>query len=212
MTRLDDWLPLRGRFQLVPLSIVQYERMIATGILGEDDPIELLEGYLVALDRGGGPGMPPSPAHCSATGRFNRRLTRALPDPWFVHCQNPIRLGQPEIAGGGSEPQPDVAVVQGPDTRFAEQYPGPEDIRLIIEVSGSSLLSDRDFKGKLYATAGIPLYWIVNLVDRKLEVYWDPDPSTGKYCSREDFGEDQQVVLCWEGLEPITFAVMDFLL
>jgi hypothetical protein len=202
---------LRGLLELWPLSVEQFERMIAAGILEEDDPIELLQGYLVALDRGGGPGMPPGPKHALTTNRVNREFSRRLPDPWVVSVQNPIRLGQMSIPGASSEPQPDVAVVRGPDTRFAEHIPGPEDIQLIVEVSDSSLSSDRDFKGEWYATAGILLYWIVNLVDRQLEIYSDPDPGTGKYRSREILAEDQLVVLRWEGLEPVTFAVKDFL-
>jgi Uma2 family endonuclease len=200
-----------GRWELWPLSSDQYERMISEGILGEDDAIELLDGYLVALDRGGGPGMPPNPEHSSSTGRLNRRLTRALPDPWLVRCQDPVRLGPAGVTGAGMEPQPDVFVIQGPEDRYAHRRPGPEDLRLIVEVSETSLASDRDYKQTRNATAGIPLYWIVNLVDRQLEVYSDPDPATGQYRSREILTEDQQVVLRWEGLTPITFAVKNFL-
>jgi Uma2 family endonuclease len=202
---------LAGLLELWPLSVEQFERMIAAGILGEDDPIELLQGYMVALDRGGGPGMPPGPKHALTTDRVTKQLTKKLPEPWVVRGQNPIRLGQISIPGASSEPEPAVAVVRGPDTRFAEHLPGPEDIRLLVEVSDSSLSSDREFKGEWYAKAGIPLYWIVNLIDRQLEVYSDPDPGTGKYRSRVILGEDQQVVLQWEGLEPITFSVKDFL-
>jgi Uma2 family endonuclease len=209
--RRDERPRYEGRWELWPLSSDQYERMISEGILGEDDAIELLDGYLVAPDRGGGPGMPPNPEHSSATGRLNRRLTKALPDPWLVRCQDPIRLGPRGVPGAGMEPQPDVFVIQGPESRYAHRRPGPEDLRLIVEVSETSLSSDRDYKLGLYATAGIPLYWIVNLVDRQLEVYSDPDSTTGRYRSREILAEDQQVVVSWEGLPPITFAVKDFL-
>ena len=200
-----------GRRELWPLSSEQYERMNKEGILGEDDPIELLEGYLVAIDRGGGPGMPPKPEHSYATASVHRRLTRALPDPWLARSQDPIRLSPAGVPGVGREPQPDVFVIQGPENRYAHRRPGPEDLRLIVEVSETSLSSDRDYKGELYAAAGIPLYWIVNLVNRQLEVYSDPDPTTGQYRSREILAEDQQVSLSWAGLPPITFAVKDFL-
>jgi hypothetical protein len=200
-----------GRLELWPLSIDQYERMIAEGILGEDDPIELLEGYLVAIDRGGGPGMPPGPKHSLATDRANKQLTKKLPEPWVVRGQNPIRLGPPDLPGGGHEPQPDVAVAEGPDTRYVQRNPRPEEVRLIVEVSDSSLVSDRAGKAELYARAAIPLLWIVNLIDRRMEVYMDPDPSTGKYRTLQVLNEDQQVILQWEGLAPITFQVKDFL-
>ncbi len=202
---------LRGLLDILPLSIDQYERMIAEGILGEDDAIELLEGHLVAIDRGGGPGMPPNPEHSSATGRLNRRLTRVLPDAWLVRCQDSIRLSPSGEIGAGTEPQPDIFVIRGPESRYDHCRPGAEDLQLIIEVSESSLASDREYKGELYAAAGIPRYWIVNLVDRQLEIYSDPDPAKGQYRSCEILTENQQVVLCWEGLDPITFSVKEFL-
>src|SRR5438045_1492508 len=109
---------LRGLLEVMPLSLAQYERMIADGILGEDEPLELLEGYIIGIDRGGGPGMPPNPEHSSATARVNRRFTKALPDPWLVRCQDPIRLSPLDAPGAGTEPQPDVFVIRGPESRF----------------------------------------------------------------------------------------------
>ncbi len=208
---LADPPRLAGLMEVWPLSIEQYERMLAEGILGEDDPIELLEGYLVATDRGRGPGMGVGPEHASATSQLTRRLSRTLPETWVVRCQDPIGLGPAEVAGAGSEPQPDVAVAQGPDSRYVQRHPGPEDLRLVVEVADSSLSTDRDIKGKSYASASIPLYWIVNLVDRQLEVYSDPDPAAGQYRSRQVLSENQQVVLGWEGLAPITLQVKDLL-
>lgn len=202
---------LAGLAELWPLSLDQYHRMIATGILGEDDPVELLEGYLVAKDYGRGPGMPPAPEHASATGRLNRRLTKTLPDTWVVRCQDPIQLGPAGVAGAGSEPQPDVAVAQGPESRYDSHHPGPGELCLVAEVSDTTLSRDRGDKAEIYASAGISLYWIVNLVDRCLEVYSDPDPATGQYRSQQTLAEDQQVVLSWPGLAPVTFAVKDFL-
>jgi Uma2 family endonuclease len=202
---------LAGLMEVWPLTLDQYERMIAAGIINEDDAVELLEGYLVATDRGRGPGMPPAPEHASATRRLNRRLAKALSDAWVISCQDPIRLGPPHVAGAASEPQPDVAVAIGPEDRYDHQHPGPPELRLIAEVADSTLVSDRRYKTQLYAEAGIPLYWIVNLVDRRLEVYTDPDPAAGAYRSQEVLTEDQAVVLAWEGLAPLPFQVREFL-
>src|SRR5205085_9032383 len=149
--------------------------------------------------------------HSFATDRTNKILTRKLPDSWSVRCQNPVRLGPEDVAGAGSEPQPDVAVARGPDTLYAHRFPGPEDIRLLVEVADSSLAADRTYKAELYAWASIPLYWIINLVERQLEVFSDPDPAAGRYRSQQILPEDQQVTLSWEGLAPIVFLVREFL-
>lgn len=115
------------------------------------------------------------------------------------------------VAGRGSEPEPDVAVAQGPEARYDDHHPRSEELYLLVEVAASSLAEDRNYKAWLYATAGIPRYWIVNLVDRQLEVYSDPDLAVGQYRSRQILREDQEVVLHWQGLAPVTILVKDLL-
>jgi hypothetical protein len=203
--RLDERRPLW------PLSIDQFQRMIAAGILPEGAPIELLEGFLVAKDRGMGPGMSQGIPHRRTVRRADRRLTQALPTELYIQVQSPVDLGPLTVGGRGSEPEPDVAVAQGPEARYNDHNPRPEELHLLVEVAVSSLAEDRNYKAWLYATAGIKLYWIVNLVDRQLEVYSDPDPATGRYRSREILAEDQQVILHWEGLAPVTIPVKDLL-
>jgi Uma2 family endonuclease len=184
--------------------------MIETGILAEGAPTELLEGYLVAKDRGRGPGMTHGPIHATGVSRLYRVLLAALGHEWVIRSQLPITL-PPAARVRGSEPEPDGWVADGPEHRYVDHHPGPGEIRLVAEVADSSLLADRRGKGPLYAAAGIPLYWIINLVDRQLEVYSDPDPATGQYRSQQILAEDQQVTLSWPGLAPVTFAVRDFL-
>jgi Uma2 family endonuclease len=75
-----------------------------------------------------------------------------------------------------SEPEPDLAIVRGPATRYVARHPGPLDVALVIEVADSSLQYDRGVKAELYARGGIPAYWIVNLVDSCVEVMTDPTP------------------------------------
>ncbi len=203
--RLDTGAPIW------PLSLDQYHRMIQTGILPEGGSYELLYGYLVAKDQGRGPGMGHAPAHATSVTRTLHLLMAAFGATWVVRCQLPITLGTRQAAGSGKEPEPDVAVALGPDQRYTNRHPGPQDLRLVVEVADTSLSSDRGRKAFLYASDGIPLYWIVNLIDRQLEVYSDPDPVTGQYRSRQILAEDAQVVLSWPGLALITFAVKDFL-
>jgi hypothetical protein len=204
--------PRLGGRLLWPLSIDQYQQMIAAGILPDGDvTLEMLEGFIVAKDRGLGVGMPQGILHRRAVRRITQRLTAALPGGVYIQVQSPVDLGPATIGGRGSEPERDVAVAQGPEARYDDHNPRPDELHLLVEAAVSTLSEDRNYKAWLYASACIQLYWIVNLVDRQLEVYSDPDPTTGQYRSREILTEDQQVVLSWQGLAPITFAVKDFL-
>ena len=201
---------LCGLATIAPLSLEQYHRMIEVGIVGEDDPMELIDGYLVFKDQGRGPGMGHGFPHATAVTNAQSLLLAALGTSCVIRTQLPITLGVGG-AGGGKEPEPDVTVADGPAQRYLTHHPGPPEIRLLVEAADSSLALDRNVKGPLYATANIALYWIINLVDRQLEVYSDPDAATGQYRSQQILGEHKQVTLSWPGLAPITLAVKDFL-
>ena len=138
----------------------QYDRMVEVGILGMADKVELLEGYLVTK-------MPPNPPHSGTVHRVSKRLRRHLPAGWEDRTQSPVRLPD-------SRPEPDVAVIRERADDYRTQHPTPPDIGLLIEVSDSSLALDQRDKARLYAEAGIPHYWIVNLPDQRVEVYSAP--------------------------------------
>ena len=142
------------------LSVDQYHEMLRAGILTEDDPVELLDGWLVTM-------TPKNPPHHLATELAREALEHLTPEGWHVDSQEPITLSS-------SEPEPDVAVVRGARRLYADRHPQPSDIGLVVEVADDSLERDQTFKQRLYAQAGIPEYWIVNLVDRRLEVYREP--------------------------------------
>ena len=168
-----------------PLSVDQYHAMIEAGILGEDEPVELLEGRLVTK-------MPKKPAHPLAKRRLRRYLSRLLPKGYFFDSQDPITTAD-------SEPEPDGIVVHGDEDDFVDRHPGPAEVVLAAEVSESSLRTDRGSKKRLYARARIPVYWIINLVDRQVEVFSLPagigkDPD---YRKRQVFkpGDDVPVVI-----------------
>jgi hypothetical protein len=201
----------RDLLEIWPLTVEQYQRMIRTGIIEEDDPVELIEGYLIAKDRGRGPGMGAGPEHAAGVGRITRRFMRALQAPWVVRCQDPIDLGKVNVPGGGSQPEPDLAVAQGPEDRYDHRHPTPADLLLVVEVADSSLLNDRRGKAQSYASAGISPYWILNVVDRQLEIYTDPDTQAGQYRKQQILTENDSVVVSWPGLAPVTFQVKDFL-
>lgn len=123
---------------------------------------ELLEGEIVVTS-------PQGPLHFSTLERVARVLSVLLPGPYAVRAQGPIDLGP------HTEPEPDVAVVTARPDHYATAH--PQTALLVVEVSDTTLASDRARKGSLYARAGIADYWIVNLVDGQLEVHRNPRPN-----------------------------------
>lgn len=142
----------------------EYDRLVELGVF-ESDPIELIGGQLVVAE-------PKGAYHTSVVSTVEYALRAVLPPGWIVRTQAPVSLDEE------SEPEPDLAVVAGRPADYRHAHPACP--VLAIEVADSSLAFDRQHKGSLYARAQIEDYWIVNLVDRVLEVYRDPgpDPST----------------------------------
>lgn len=141
---------------------VEYDQLIEKGVFRPDDHVELIDGLLVVAE-------PQSSYHYTAIGLVVRALTRAFGEGWTIRSQGPLALDET------SEPEPDVAVVRGDLRDYAEAHPA--DPVLVVEVALTSLAFDREHKASLYARAGRPEYWIVNLVDRVLEVHRDPSSS-----------------------------------
>lgn len=139
----------------------EYERLGELGVLGPDERVELIEGEIFAMPPQGSP-------HATGIRLSLRALRRAYGEEFDVSSQLPLALGQ------YSEPEPDVAVVAGSARDFVKEH--PSSALLVVEVSDSTLRFDRETKGSLYTAAGIPHYWLVNLVDRQLEMYRDPGP------------------------------------
>jgi Uma2 family endonuclease len=137
----------------------EYARLIDHGFLDEDDPIELLDGLLLLKE-------PQSSPHRTAVLLVARTLERAFGDGWFVQVQSPIGLDD------RSEPEPDVCVVRGSPRDYTHAHPTrPE---LIVEVALAGLGVARGRKATAYARGAIADYWIVNLVDRVLEIHREP--------------------------------------
>ena len=137
----------------------QYARLIDHGLLDEDDPIELLDGLLLVKE-------PQSSPHRTAVGLVAKALERACGDGWFVQTQSPIGLDD------RSEPEPDVCVVRGSLRDYVDAHPTHP--ALIVEVALSGLGVARGRKATAYARGGIADYWILNLIDRVLEVHREP--------------------------------------
>ncbi len=150
-------------------SVDEYHRMIAAGILGEDEPVELLEGLIV--------DMPQNPAHARVVQRLTSLLVRALaPDRFAVRVQLPLTFEFQK-----SEPEPDLAVVRAEDAQSLERHPSTA--LLVIEVATTSLHVDRTLKGAIYARANVPEYWVVDVDAALVEVYRDPEPGAARYRS-----------------------------
>jgi len=139
---------------------VEYERLVDLGVF-EGDPVELIGGQLIVAEPKGSP-------HATAVGMANDALRAVLPPGWIVRVQDPLALDDE------SAPEPDIALVRGSRADYRHAHPAHS--ALAIEVAQSSLSFDRQHKGSLYARAGVPDYWIVNLVDGVLEVYRDAAP------------------------------------
>jgi Uma2 family endonuclease len=157
------------------LSVAQYHQMTQSGILTDDDPVELLEGWLV-------PKMPKNPPHRLTTQLVREALAPLVPTGWFVDAQEPITTAD-------SEPEPDVVIVRGERRHYHDRHPGPDDLALVVDVSDTTLARDRTLKLRLYAAAGIGCYWIVNLVERQVEVYTAPSgpAAAPHYAQRRDY-------------------------
>src|SRR5262249_13642314 len=130
---------------------------------------------------------------------------RALPVDTSVRIQCAITLTD-------SEPEPDVAVAEGEQRRYADRHPRARDLHLLCEVADSSLALDRTHKLRVYARARIPVYWIVNLQDNVIEVYTQPRGGrTPTYLHRQDYSPDQDIPVIIGGREASRLAVRDLL-
>jgi Uma2 family endonuclease len=181
------------RREIVPLTVEQYHGMIATGILEEGEPIELLDGLLVRRNRG--EGMTTNPQHALVVSTLNMRLVAALGG---FRCH--VRIQSPVTLPPRDEPEPDLAIVRGLPVDFSHAHPGPADVTCVIEVAGTSLERDRTVKQRIYAAAGIPQYLIINLVHSRVELFEKPHPSRGRYRQRvERTGAEEIALLLPEG-------------
>ena len=152
-----DWIPS----PLTRLTVDQYEAMIESDVLTDDDRVELINGYLVDI-------LPPKRPHMIACDGIDCLLGPMVPAGWHLMAHGPVRL-----TGTDSEPQPDFSVVRGKAKDYPVEPPAGRDLALVVEVSSATKTKDRE-RADVYGPAGIPVYWIVNLVDRQVEVYTQP--------------------------------------
>lgn len=181
---------------LYRLTIEQHEAMTEAEILTERDQVELINGFLLTK-------MTKKPAHSVSARAVADALARLIPDEYFVTRVDPIRIGD------ASEPEPDAAVVRGRSRDYTRRHPDAAHVALVVEVADSSLNLDRTEKLRAYATGEIPIYWIVNLVDGRLEVYSQPD--SGNYQNARFLDPTEVVAAAVDGRELGVVPVADLL-
>jgi Uma2 family endonuclease len=153
--------------------------------------------------------MPPNPPHAVIVSLLVPLLDRLLPPGWHVRSQVPSRTSD-------SRPEPDASIVAGRPRDYLKRHPGPAETALVIEVSDSTLDEDRGRKRRIYSRAGIPVYWIVNLVDGRVEVHTDPtgpvaEPAEPAYGSVREIGPDDSVPLVLGGRPVAEIPARDLL-
>jgi Uma2 family endonuclease len=183
---------------LYQFTVERYERMTAAGILTEDDRVELLNGLVVTKMTRGQP-------HTAALSDTRDTLLPLIPPGWHLQTEAPVRI--PNF----DEPEPDIAVVQGKARDYValNRPPFASELTLVIEIAESSLARDRSDKWAAYSSAGIPVYWIVNLIDDQIEVYSEPSPAG--YQRRDDYKPGQDIPVTVNGVEQGRIAVADIL-
>jgi len=181
------------------LSLDRYHQMIAAGILNEYDDVELIEGVIRSK-------MSKGRIHETIIEKLNRILARLLPVDVSHRCQGSLTLDD-------SEPEPDLLVCTTPEAR-GDNHPRAADSFVVVEVADTSLAYDRGDKLRVYARAGIPVYWVVNVADRQVEVYGDPvSPASGSphYRTRTLYSPGDAVPLVIRGQQAAAVPVSDFM-
>ncbi len=191
-------LPRTFPYQPVRMSVERYHELTRAGAFTEHDSVELLDGVVTEK-------MSKNPRHRIATRRCDLAFSRIVPAGWHVQNQEPITLQN-------SEPEPDVAVIRGELLDYADRHPQIGDVALVIEVADTTLVTDR-FKAQLYAQAGIPVYWIVNLSERVIEVMQAPKSSAGlaAYEKSGQFRPGDFIPVAIDGKTVASLQVIDLL-
>lgn len=170
--------------QLRRFTLSEYQHLIELDIFDADERLELLDGLLVEMS-------PINPRHAVCVDKLSRVINHLLYNKAWIRVQAPIT-----IEGRSSQPQPDVTVAFLQPEVYEERHVKAEESFLLVEVADSSLVGDQTDKQELYASAGIPEYWIVNLVDNQLEVYQGPYLSAtgeGSYKIKRTYRRDETV-------------------
>ena len=188
--------------RLYMISVAHYERMVESGVFDENGALYLWKGQLVER-------MTKGPDHNSAFSDLTAALVRLVPDGWHVRPECPL------LVGTHSLPEPDFSVARGKPRDYLKRNVAAKDVSLVVEVSDSSVSFDSGDKLQTFAEALVPVYWVVNLPARTIDVYTTPSgPSETTppcYASCQRFGPDDEVPVVLDGREVGRVAVRDIL-
>lgn len=159
-----------------PFTIHDYARMREVGILAEDDRVELLDGEIYLMS-------PLGPLHIAIVNRLNKLLVQQVGDTAIVSIQNAVQLND------YSEPQPDIAILHARDDYYAHALARPDDVLLLIEVADTSLGYDREQKLPRYAASTIAEVWIIDVEQRLVEQYVQPQQGHYTHLTKILFGQ-----------------------
>lgn len=176
----------------VVFTVDQFHRMLAEGIVVDGQSIELIDGVVMQKGRGAAGENPLAHGrrHAVTIARVQKRLERHLADrDYHVRTQLPLTLS--DI----SEPEPDLAVVAGNAGDYLDHHPSAPETVVAIEIADSSLHYDRKTKWATYASAGVAIYWIINLVDDEVEVYELPVQEQRRYARQSIYRSGDRVTL-----------------
>jgi len=196
--------PASDRAPFVPegtpylLSTEDFYRMIEAEIFPDERRVGLWDGRIYEK-------MAKLRAHAVSGNKLNIALIRALPPGWFLGGENPITIG-PDKA-----PLPDMIVLRGVPDDYRDRRPGVADIGLVVELADSSLRIDTGVKLAAYASAGIPVYWVVNLKDDVVHVYSDPITSEGRFASVATVARGESIPFTLDGARVGLIAASDLL-
>lgn len=175
-------------------SVNEYNRMAETGILSEDDRVELIEGEIIEMS-------PIGSRHAACVRRLDALFNRELQGAAQVSAQNPILIDD------YSQPEPDVALLKPRSDYYSEEHPAAGDVLLVVEVADTSVEYDRQVKTPLYARAGVGEMWLVNLQEDAVEVYTRPE--SGTYRERIQLTRGDSISLT--GIPGLTVTVEEIL-
>ena len=176
--------PPVGQVALRPFSVEEYHWLIEHGFFHEDERVELIGGVLHQMS-------PKGLRHAACLSSFLQILPAVIGERAWIRAQDPITL-----PNSNSEPEPDLVLAAPRKSKYLDHHPFPADVLLVAEISDSSLDHDRRVKVPLYAAAGITEFWIVNLVENKIEVYREPTnpPEGASYYRQHEIYSAQDAV------------------
>jgi Uma2 family endonuclease len=186
------WIPS----SLYRMSLEKYDSLITLGFFSKREDVQLINGYLVNR-------MPESALHGAVCEAIRLAIEAILLATWHTRSEKGLR-----IPSQTSMPRPDLVIVRGAPRDYLARYPEPADTALVVEVSYTSLDEDRAM-ADIYGAGGIPVYWIVNLVDGQVEVYSNPGPDG--YGTHEVLAAGHLVRVVADGVALGEIAVADIL-